>query len=163
MTTMFWLSLIVGTQLLGFGITLVRLAYDEWRQYRLSRIADRGLPDLEEAQPMETKNENVIPFGRGRACVRGFNFPHEVACDPDLDLEEKRAILAAWASDRHAVASMPMLRHLPGTPGPVTFSSIMEARAYLDRLSGAANDDEPPPPPASLKGLSTRYCSMEAA
>ena len=149
---MFWLSLIVGAHVLGFGITLGRLAFDEWRQNRLARKVDQGLPDLEEVQSMENKSETVIPFdrGAGRRCgqsFRGFSFPHEVACDPDLDLDEKRAILAAWASDMHAVASMPMLRYLPGTPAPVTFSSIMEARAHLDRFSSAANDDEPPPTP----------------
>ena len=34
---MVWLVLIGGTQILGFGFTLTRLAYDEWQQSRLSR------------------------------------------------------------------------------------------------------------------------------
>lgn len=34
---MVWLVLIGGIQILGFGFTLTRLAYDEWQQRRLSR------------------------------------------------------------------------------------------------------------------------------
>jgi len=29
---MIWLVLLAGIQILGFGLTLARLAYDEWRQ-----------------------------------------------------------------------------------------------------------------------------------
>jgi len=60
-----------------------------------------------------------------------------------MSADEKRAVLAAWASDEHAVESFPTLRHLSGTPLPVTFSSIMEARLQLDR--GCEHDDDPPP------------------
>jgi len=65
-----------------------------------------------------------------------------------LDLDGKRAVLAAWASDEHAVESLPTLRHLPGTPFPVTFSSVMDARIALDKMSGV-NYDDPQPPPVS--------------
>jgi len=37
---MFWLTLIVAVQFLGFGITLMRLAYDEWQQWRIRKEAD---------------------------------------------------------------------------------------------------------------------------
>jgi len=76
---------------------------------------------------------------------RSFQYPHQVVSDANLDVDEKREILAAWASDRHAVESLPTLRHLPGTPFPVTFSSIIDARAALDKLTGV-NDDDPQPP-----------------
>jgi hypothetical protein len=36
---MIWLILIGGIQILGFGFTLTRLAYDEWQQWRLARKA----------------------------------------------------------------------------------------------------------------------------
>lgn len=36
---MIWLYLIGGLQILGFGFTLTRLAYDEWQQSRMSRKA----------------------------------------------------------------------------------------------------------------------------
>jgi len=94
--------------------------------------------------------DNVISIAKGPSSstlpVWKFTYPHQVLADTTLELEDKRAILAAWASDRHAVPSLPTLRHLPGTPFPVTFSSIMHARLALDRTSGA-NDDDPQPPP----------------
>jgi hypothetical protein len=67
---------------------------------------------------------------------RSFTFPHEVVDDPSLGLSQKRAILSEWASDACAIESFPVLRLLPGTNFPVTFSSIMDARSYLDRKYG---------------------------
>ena len=63
----------------------------------------------------------------------GLHFPHEILDRADLSRRAKREILAAWASDAHAVVNMPTLRHLPGTPFPVLYSSIMDAREQLDR------------------------------
>ncbi len=86
-------------------------------------------------------NANVISMGQGAANLKrsfwSFNYPHQVVSDENLNLEEKRAILSAWASDKHTVESLPTLRHLPGTPFPVTFSSIMAARVALDKMTGA--------------------------
>ena len=62
----------------------------------------------------------------------GFNRPQDVLKDPDLPLEDKRAILAAWASDACAVESRPAVRHLPGSDDPVPLLEVLEA---LDRLS----------------------------
>lgn len=42
-----------------------------------------------------------------------FDHPSEVVNDPDLSLNEKRAILAAWASDSCAVEAAPALRKSP--------------------------------------------------
>jgi len=109
------------------------------------------------------KHDNVI--ARGRDTCRSFpriSYPHEVVGDPHLTADEKRAMLSAWASDRHAVESLPALRHLPGTPFPVTFSSIMDARALLDRLAGA-NDDDPPSPRPMAKRARPRLDLGEAA
>lgn len=107
--------------------------------------------------------DNFIPLEQTtRHLPLRFNYPHQVVTDPNVGAEEKRAILSAWASDRCAVDSLPALRHLPGTPFPVTFSSIMQARAQLDRLEGA-NDDDPPPPPAPIRNSRGRKFSMEAA
>jgi hypothetical protein len=72
---------------------------------------------------------------------RSFTFPHEVVDDPSLSKSQKRAILSEWASDACAVESLPVLRLLPGTRVPVTFSSIMDARSYLDRKFGAGEED----------------------
>jgi hypothetical protein len=61
-----------------------------------------------------------------------FSHPQEVVCDPDLSVNEKRAILASWASDACAVEALPLLRQSPaGTV--VTFDEIMDALKELDR------------------------------
>lgn len=71
-----------------------------------------------------------------------FSFPHEVIDDSSLNLAEKRAILAEWASDKSAVESYPTLRQLPGTTFPVTFATIMDARQKLDQISVTEDEDE---------------------
>jgi hypothetical protein len=54
--------------------------------------------------------------------------------DCDLTLSEKRAILAAWASDACAVEAAPALRRVPGHR-PVLFDEIIDALRLLDRLA----------------------------
>jgi hypothetical protein len=63
-----------------------------------------------------------------------FAHPKDVVADPDLTLREKRAILAAWASDACAVEAVPGLRQPPGGP-TVSFDDIMNALRTLDRSS----------------------------
>ena len=46
--------------------------------------------------------------------AQAFAQPMDVVNDPDLTLSEKRAILAAWASDSCAVEAVPALRRAPG-------------------------------------------------
>jgi hypothetical protein len=61
-----------------------------------------------------------------------FRDPLEVVNDPDLTLNEKRAILASWASDACAIEAAPELRSSPsGTR--VRFDEIMEALRTLDK------------------------------
>src|SRR5690349_21587412 len=70
--------------------------------------------------------------------AQAFAHPDEVVADPDLTLNEKRAILASWASDACAVDSSPALRHgAPGRP-PVSFDDVMDALRSLDRVAGEA-------------------------
>lgn len=66
------------------------------------------------------------------AIPAGIHFPHEILDRADLSPRAKRELLSAWASDANAVENMPTLRHMPGTPFPVLYSSIMDARARLD-------------------------------
>lgn len=42
---MIWLYLMGGLQILGFGFTLTRLAYDEWQQSRAFNIAPAAQED----------------------------------------------------------------------------------------------------------------------
>ena len=53
--------------------------------------------------------------------------------DPDLTLNEKRAILATWASDACAIEAVPSWRHLPGGKRPIPFDDVMDALRALDQ------------------------------
>ena len=60
-----------------------------------------------------------------------FRTPMDVVNDPDMTVQEKRAILASWASDACAVEAAPDLR-MP-TPGSlVRFDDVMDALKELD-------------------------------
>src|SRR4029453_2057243 len=61
-----------------------------------------------------------------------FAHPMDVVRDTDLTLNEKRAILASWASDASAVVSKPALRHIPSADRPGAIDEIMEALRSLD-------------------------------
>ncbi len=67
-----------------------------------------------------------------------FGHPSEVVDDPDLTLNEKRAILASWASDACAIEATPELRSRPGGT-LVRFDDIMEALRTLDRQANGHN------------------------
>ena len=61
-----------------------------------------------------------------------FNHPDDVVDAPHLSKDEKRAILASWASDRFAVESIPALRQYPGTDRAVTYDEVLRALKALD-------------------------------
>jgi hypothetical protein len=67
-----------------------------------------------------------------------FAHPRNVVADPDLTLNEKRAILASWASDACAVEAAPALRKAPFAAAPVTVDEILEALCDLDKQAAAA-------------------------
>jgi hypothetical protein len=68
--------------------------------------------------------------------AQAFGHPSEVLRDPDLTLNEKRAILASWASDACAIEAAPELRQSPAGP-PVRFDDIMDALRALDQDANA--------------------------
>jgi hypothetical protein len=61
-----------------------------------------------------------------------FAHPMDVVRDPDLTLNEKRAILASWASDACAVEAAPDLR-ANASGSAVCWDDIMDALCTLDR------------------------------
>ena len=65
-----------------------------------------------------------------------FDQPSDVVNDPDLSLNEKRAILAAWASDACAVEAAPALQKGPAGR-VVQFDDIMDALRTLDQEMAA--------------------------
>src|SRR4051794_22918410 len=70
--------------------------------------------------------------------AQAFAHPSEVMNDPDLTLNEKRAILASWASDACAVEAAPALRRGPNGKH-VAFDDVMEALRSLDEEARAAD------------------------
>lgn len=69
--------------------------------------------------------------------AQAFESPAAVLEDPDLTVNEKRAILASWASDACAVEAAPDLRAAPAGR-VVRFDEIMEAlRALGKQVNGA--------------------------
>ena len=74
--------------------------------------------------------------------ARAFRHPSEVVSDPDLTTNEKRAILASWASDACAVEAAPELRH-PADGPIVRFDDIMDALRQLDgEMAKSTNYDK---------------------
>jgi hypothetical protein len=72
-----------------------------------------------------------------------FAHPLQVVDDGDLTLNEKRAILASWASDACAATATPALRPLLPAGKLVTFDDVMDALRELDER--AAHDNQPRP------------------
>lgn len=64
--------------------------------------------------------------------AQAFAHPQQVVDDPDLSLNEKRAILASWASDACAVEAAPALRRAPGASRAVDVDEILQALRTLD-------------------------------
>lgn len=61
-----------------------------------------------------------------------FHDPFDVVRHPQLEPEVKRAILASWASDAHAVEDRPALRQPPGVDRPLPYDDVMAALRDLD-------------------------------
>ena len=83
-----------------------------------------------------------------------FDDPEDVVHDPDLTLNEKRAILASWASDACAVEAAPALRRVPGSGRVVSVDEILEALRTLDKQAGERG--------ASWERRQVRRASIEA-
>lgn len=62
--------------------------------------------------------------------------PLDVVKATGLTVDDKRTILAAWASDYYALDSTPAFRHIPGTPKPVSIDELQAALRELDRRYG---------------------------
>jgi hypothetical protein len=80
----------------------------------------------------EAKSEGKFDVDALLHPARAFAHPMDVVRDLDLTLNEKRAILASWASDACAVEAAPDLR--VSTSGRVVrWDDIMDALRTLDR------------------------------
>jgi hypothetical protein len=87
---------------------------------------------------MKNREEGLRPFSEADFTeflhpAQAFVHPQAVVDDPGLSLNEKRAVLAAWASDACAVEAAPGLRQAPGGANAVSVDEILEALRELDR------------------------------
>jgi len=64
--------------------------------------------------------------------LSNFRSPFDIVHHPQLEPEVKRAILASWASDAHAVKNQPALRHPPDVDHPFYYDDVMAALRDLD-------------------------------
>ena len=69
--------------------------------------------------------------GRRPGLAIAFTHPDDVLQSPDLSRAEKRAILASWASDAHAVPNLPAVRQLE-SGATVAIDAILAALQALD-------------------------------
>jgi hypothetical protein len=80
----------------------------------------------------ESRTESKFDLDALLHPARAFAHPMDVVRDTDLTLNEKRAILASWASDACAVEAAPELR-ITSEGGFVRWDDIMDALRTLDR------------------------------
>jgi len=80
---------------------------------------------------MERKDRDLFDLDQLLHPANAFAHPRDVLNDPDLTLNEKRAILASWASDACAVEASPALREGPKGKA-IQYDEIMEALRTLD-------------------------------
>jgi hypothetical protein len=93
------------------------------------------LPIPKEGQMKEKIRDDVFDLDELLHPADAFDDPLEVVHDPDLTLNEKRAILSSWASDACALEAAPELRVLPRGKA-VLFDDIMDALRSLDASDG---------------------------
>lgn len=91
-----------------------------------------GFADQRSADDVEVTDSDLI----------GYNRAAEIVDDPALSPSRKKALLAYWGSDLHAVAGAPALRCAGGVT--VTIDSLFKAMARLDdEIDHAAMPSEP--------------------
>ena len=83
-----------------------------------------------------TAGPENTPFEWPVSKVSTLTHPAEVVDDPQLTPDEKREILASWASDAHAVANAPALRQID-SGAIVCIDDVLQALRSL-------NEDEKP-------------------
>jgi hypothetical protein len=105
---------------------------------------------------MIDRPDNVIDLNGILHPGIAYDHPRDVVADPAISIDQKRAILASWASDAAAVPSNPALRELPGRYRRVTIDEVLEALAELV----SAPNEPPGGKPARLK--STARASIAA-
>ena len=82
-----------------------------------------------------------------------FEHPNEVLLDPDLTPAERRAILASWASDLHAVEGLPQVRQLENGTRICLKDALRALRALDERGLKVIDQVGGPISPEDLSGI----------
>jgi hypothetical protein len=90
----------------------------------------------------DTPSESKLDLDALLYPARAFAHPSDVVRDRDLTRNEKRAILASWASDACAIEAAPELR-LNSAGSVVRWDDIMDALRMLDGEAGGNNRPRP--------------------
>jgi hypothetical protein len=83
-------------------------------------------------EPETEKRQDTFDLDALLHPAKAFAHPMDVVRDADLTLNEKRAILASWASDACAVEASPELR-VNASGAAVGWDDVMDALCILDR------------------------------
>ena len=83
-------------------------------------------------EPETEKRQDTFDLDALLHPAKAFAHPMDVVRDADLTLNEKRAILASWASDACAVEASPELR-VNASGAAVGWDDVMDALYILDR------------------------------
>jgi hypothetical protein len=97
-------------------------------------------PNKPEGTNSQTDADSLLDIDALLHPANAFSHPVDVVRDRDMTLNEKRAILAAWASDACAIEAAPELR-INGGGNVVRFDDVMDALRLLDREAAKAHVD----------------------
>lgn len=86
-------------------------------------------------RPTTALDDNPIDLNAVHHPGTAFEHPRDVVSHPALNLSEKRAILASWASDASAIASCPSLRAPEGLKAPVTIDEMRRFARWTGALA----------------------------
>jgi hypothetical protein len=98
------------------------------------KLSDRAISPEFGATPVETAPSRSAPI---------YLHPEDVVSDRRIDAAEKRAILASWVSDAHAVTNVPALRQLDNG-AIVHLDDVYRALRSLDGEDDAPGIIAPP-------------------
>ena len=100
-------------------------------EHMISSPADPGSPLPMENQMHETVLDHLTGIAKFRHLQPNHSDPFAVVVDPDMSLEDKRAMLADWASDARTVRDHPAFRQLDNG-AVLDIDSILSALKSLD-------------------------------
>lgn len=88
------------------------------------------------------EQSGTLPPNGIASTVPNFTHPDDVVNDPKMTKAEKRAVLASWISDAHAVKDAPAFRQLE-SGAVVRADDILQALRALDAHGDQTNDSKP--------------------